>query len=133
MVQRIAVLSTTGDGTADPSGKLVVGWKAVVSFQTKRCFFHLCTQKISGVRPSSYEAVTQGLLLGLKEPFCDAPYSFSFNANIQSMVVHLRSTDVLMASYLSRQRIYYYRQQYVNTGQATLQLANLHLLLLFKD
>jgi hypothetical protein len=67
----------------------------------EQMFFRLGTQKNSGVHPSSYEAVTQGLLLGLKEPFCDVPCLFSFNVDIQSMVVHLQSTDILMASYLS--------------------------------
>jgi len=60
-------------------------------------FFRLGTQDNSGAHPVSYEAVKQGPLLGLKGPFCDAPYSFPFNAAIQSIAVHLQSIRVLVA------------------------------------
>jgi hypothetical protein len=68
-----------------------------VSISDEEIFFLLGTQKNSGDHPSSYEAVTQGPLLRLKGMSCDAPYSFPFNAYIQSIAVHLQSIHVLMA------------------------------------
>jgi hypothetical protein len=59
-----------------------------VSISDEEMFFRLATQNNSGAHPSSYEAVKQGPHLGLKRLFCDAPYSFPPNADIQSIVVH---------------------------------------------
>jgi hypothetical protein len=65
--------------------------ESCVSISDEKTFLCLATQNNFGAHPRSYEAVKQGPLLALMGPFCYAPYSFPFNADIQSVDVHLQS------------------------------------------